>query len=51
MTDLPLLGRVALVAGASRGIGAATAEAFADASAARQTPVSGKTLKSGTSSL
>ena len=34
MTDLPLLGRVALVAGASRGIGAATAEAFADAGAA-----------------
>ena len=34
MPDLPLLGRVALVAGASRGIGAATAEAFAAAGAA-----------------
>src|SRR6516225_7188270 len=34
MTDLPLQGRVALVAGASRGIGAATAEAFAAAGAA-----------------
>src|SRR5215831_8924905 len=31
MTDLPFQGRVALVAGASRGIGAATAEAFAAA--------------------
>jgi NAD(P)-dependent dehydrogenase (short-subunit alcohol dehydrogenase family) len=34
MTDQPLRGRVALVAGASRGIGAATAEAFAAAGAA-----------------
>jgi NAD(P)-dependent dehydrogenase (short-subunit alcohol dehydrogenase family) len=34
MPDLPLEGRVALVAGASRGIGAATAEAFAAAGAA-----------------
>ncbi len=34
MTDLPFQGRVALVAGASRGIGAATAEAFAAAGAA-----------------
>jgi NAD(P)-dependent dehydrogenase (short-subunit alcohol dehydrogenase family) len=34
MTDLPLQGRVALVAGASKGIGAATAEAFAAAGAA-----------------
>ena len=34
MTDLPFEGRVALVAGASRGIGAATAEAFAAAGAA-----------------
>ena len=34
MTDLPLEGRVALVAGASKGIGAATAEAFAAAGAA-----------------
>jgi NAD(P)-dependent dehydrogenase (short-subunit alcohol dehydrogenase family) len=34
MTDLPLQDRVALVAGASRGIGAATAEAFAAAGAA-----------------
>jgi NAD(P)-dependent dehydrogenase (short-subunit alcohol dehydrogenase family) len=34
MTDLPFAGRVALVAGASRGIGAATAEAFAAAGAA-----------------
>ncbi|HUY46766.1 MAG TPA: glucose 1-dehydrogenase [Streptosporangiaceae bacterium] len=34
MPDLPLAGRVALVAGASRGIGAATAEAFAAAGAA-----------------
>jgi NAD(P)-dependent dehydrogenase (short-subunit alcohol dehydrogenase family) len=34
MTELPVLGRVALVAGASRGIGAATAEAFAAAGAA-----------------
>jgi NAD(P)-dependent dehydrogenase (short-subunit alcohol dehydrogenase family) len=32
--DLPMHGRVALVAGASRGIGAATAEAFAAAGAA-----------------
>ena len=31
---LPMRGRVALVAGASKGIGAATAEAFADAGAA-----------------
>src|SRR6266849_5762563 len=31
MDDLPMHGRVALVAGASKGIGAATAEAFADA--------------------
>jgi len=34
MTDLPFQGRVALVAGASRGIGAGTAEAFAAAGAA-----------------
>src|SRR3984885_5148285 len=34
MNDLPMQGRVALVAGASRGIGAATAEAFAAAGAA-----------------
>ena len=34
MTDLPFQSRVALVAGASRGIGAATAEAFAAAGAA-----------------
>jgi NAD(P)-dependent dehydrogenase (short-subunit alcohol dehydrogenase family) len=34
MNDLPMLGRVALVAGASKGIGAATAEAFAAAGAA-----------------
>ena len=34
MPDLPLQGRVALVAGASRGIGAAVAEAFAAAGAA-----------------
>ena len=34
MTDLPFEGRVALIAGASRGIGAATAEAFAAAGAA-----------------
>jgi NAD(P)-dependent dehydrogenase (short-subunit alcohol dehydrogenase family) len=34
MTDLPMRGRVALVAGASKGIGAATAEAFAAAGAA-----------------
>jgi NAD(P)-dependent dehydrogenase (short-subunit alcohol dehydrogenase family) len=34
MPDLPLQGRVALVAGASKGIGAATAEAFAAAGAA-----------------
>jgi NAD(P)-dependent dehydrogenase (short-subunit alcohol dehydrogenase family) len=34
MTELPFQGRVALVAGASRGIGAATAEAFAAAGAA-----------------
>jgi NAD(P)-dependent dehydrogenase (short-subunit alcohol dehydrogenase family) len=34
MTDLSFEGRVALVAGASRGIGAATAEAFAAAGAA-----------------
>jgi NAD(P)-dependent dehydrogenase (short-subunit alcohol dehydrogenase family) len=34
MDDLPMGGRVALVAGASRGIGAATAEAFAAAGAA-----------------
>src|SRR5690242_12972933 len=33
MSDLPLHGRVALVAGASKGIGAATAEAFAAAGA------------------
>jgi NAD(P)-dependent dehydrogenase (short-subunit alcohol dehydrogenase family) len=32
--DRPMLGRVALVAGASKGIGAATAEAFANAGAA-----------------
>jgi NAD(P)-dependent dehydrogenase (short-subunit alcohol dehydrogenase family) len=32
--DRPMRGRVALVAGASKGIGAATAEAFADAGAA-----------------
>ena len=34
MTDQPMQGRVALVAGASRGIGAATAQAFAAAGAA-----------------
>jgi NAD(P)-dependent dehydrogenase (short-subunit alcohol dehydrogenase family) len=34
MTEQPMSGRVALVAGASRGIGAATAAAFADAGAA-----------------
>jgi NAD(P)-dependent dehydrogenase (short-subunit alcohol dehydrogenase family) len=34
MNDLPMRGRVALVAGASKGIGAATAEAFATAGAA-----------------
>ena len=34
MTDQPMQGRVALVAGASKGIGAATAEAFAAAGAA-----------------
>ena len=34
MDDLPMHGRVALVAGASKGIGAATAEAFAAAGAA-----------------
>src|SRR5215469_4208257 len=34
MPDLPMPGRVALIAGASRGIGAATAEAFAAAGAA-----------------
>jgi NAD(P)-dependent dehydrogenase (short-subunit alcohol dehydrogenase family) len=34
MQNLPMQGRVALVAGASRGIGAATAEAFAAAGAA-----------------
>ena len=34
MTDLPFQGRVALIAGGSRGIGAATAEAFAAAGAA-----------------
>jgi NAD(P)-dependent dehydrogenase (short-subunit alcohol dehydrogenase family) len=34
MTDQPMSGRVALVAGASKGIGAATAAAFADAGAA-----------------
>jgi NAD(P)-dependent dehydrogenase (short-subunit alcohol dehydrogenase family) len=33
MTDLPMQGRVALVAGASKGIGAAAAEAFAAAGA------------------
>jgi len=33
-SDRPMQGRVALVAGASKGIGAATAEAFADAGAA-----------------
>ena len=33
-TSSPMRGRVALVAGASKGIGAATAEAFADAGAA-----------------
>src|SRR5215472_6987091 len=33
MQDLPMAGRVALVAGASKGIGAATAEAFAAAGA------------------
>ena len=31
MTDKPMQGRVALVAGASRGIGAVTAQAFAAA--------------------
>ncbi|MBO0776934.1 MAG: SDR family NAD(P)-dependent oxidoreductase, partial [Actinobacteria bacterium] len=34
MNERPMAGTVALVAGASRGIGAATAEAFADAGAA-----------------
>src|SRR5260221_7421825 len=34
MQDLPMKGSVALVAGASKGIGAATAEAFAAAGAA-----------------
>lgn len=34
MNDLPMRGRVAMVAGASKGIGAATAEAFAAAGAA-----------------
>jgi NAD(P)-dependent dehydrogenase (short-subunit alcohol dehydrogenase family) len=34
MADLPMAGQVALVAGASKGIGAATAEAFAAAGAA-----------------
>ena len=34
MDDQPMQGRVALVAGASKGIGASTAEAFADAGAA-----------------
>jgi NAD(P)-dependent dehydrogenase (short-subunit alcohol dehydrogenase family) len=34
MTDLPMQGRVALIAGASKGIGATTAEAFAAAGAA-----------------
>lgn len=34
MTDRPMQGRVALVAGASKGIGAVTAQAFADAGAA-----------------
>src|SRR5256885_9456831 len=34
MDDQPMQGRVALVAGASKGIGAATAEAFANAGAA-----------------
>ncbi len=34
MSDLPMRGRVALIAGASKGIGAATAEAFAAAGAA-----------------
>src|SRR5258708_22760650 len=34
MQDLPMQGRVALVAGASRGMGAATAEAFAGGGAA-----------------
>ncbi len=34
MSELPMQGRVALVAGASKGIGAATAEAFAAAGAA-----------------
>ena len=34
MSDLPMQGRVALVAGASKGIGAVTAQAFADAGAA-----------------
>src|SRR3984885_7628505 len=33
MNDMPMHGRVALVAGASKGIGAATAEAFAAAGA------------------
>ena len=33
-TTSPMHGRVALIAGASKGIGAATAEAFADAGAA-----------------
>jgi NAD(P)-dependent dehydrogenase (short-subunit alcohol dehydrogenase family) len=34
MSDLPMQGRVALVAGASKGIGTVTAQAFADAGAA-----------------
>ena len=34
MTDQPYQGRVALVAGASKGIGAVTAQAFAAAGAA-----------------
>jgi len=34
MDELPMHGQVALVAGASKGIGAATAEAFAAAGAA-----------------
>jgi NAD(P)-dependent dehydrogenase (short-subunit alcohol dehydrogenase family) len=34
VSDLPMRGRVALVAGASKGIGAVTAQAFADAGAA-----------------
>ena len=34
MTDRPMQGQVALVAGASKGIGAVAAQAFADAGAA-----------------